>query len=393
MNNTSVEALLEKYLSGSISEEERVLLSQMLEEDRHQAQLETIIDKELLEHSFEAEENLVLLDQIQNNIQQSIRKEGKKAKVVPLNWRSMAVAAVFILLVGAGVFWLLQSQKKEQEIAIQVKPNVQKDVAPGSTKAILKLADGTEIILDSANEGTLAQQGGVKIIKLNNGQLSYNSQNGKPGEVLYNTVTTPKGGQYQLVLADGTKVWLNAGSSLHFPAAFAGKERVVEIMGEGYFEVAKNAAMPFHVRVNEMDIQVLGTHFNVNAYADEGLTRTTLLEGSVKVSKGAQARLLKPGQQAAVNQDEQILVQNDVNLDEVIAWKNGLFQFQSADLETILRQASRWYDIEVEYRDKITERFSGQISRDVNISQLLKILEFTGKVHFEIEGKKIIVKS
>lgn len=392
MNNTSVEALLEKYLSGSISEDERVLLSQMLDEDRHRAQLETIIDKELLEHSFEAEENIVLLDQIQENILQSIRKEGKKAKVVHLNWRRMAVAAVFILLVGAGVFWLLQSQKKEQEIAIQVKPNVQKDVAPGSTKAILKLADGTEIILDSANEGTLAQQGGVKIIKLNNGQLSYNPQDRKSNEVLYNTITTPKGGQYQLVLADGTKVWLNAGSSLHFPAAFAGQERIVELKGEGYFEVAKNAVMPFHVRVNEMDIQVLGTHFNVNAYTDEGLMRTTLLEGSVKVSKGTQARLLKPGQQAAVNQDEQIFVQNDVNLDEVIAWKNGLFQFQSADLETILRQASRWYDIEVEYRDKITERFSGQISRNVNISQLLKILEFTGKVHFEIEGKKIIVK-
>lgn len=393
MNNTSVEALLEKYLSGSISEEERVLLSKMLKEDRHLAQLERIIDNELLDHSFEVEEDSLLLGQIQENIQQSIRESGKKAKVVQLNWRRMAVAAVFILLVGAGVLWLLQSQKKEQEIAIQAKPDVLKDVAPGSNKAILKLADGTEIILDSANKGTLAQQGTVKVIKLDNGQLSYKPQYGKPDEVFYNTITTPKGGQYQLVLADGTKIWLNAASSLHFPAAFAGKERVVELKGEGYFEVAKNAAMPFHVRVHQMDIQVLGTHFNVNAYTDENLMRTTLLEGSVKISKGAQARLLKPGQQAAVDQGEQILVRNDVNLDEVIAWKNGLFQFQSADLETILRQASRWYDIEVEYRDKISELFSGQISRNVNISQLLKILEFTGKVHFEIEGKKVIVKS
>jgi ferric-dicitrate binding protein FerR (iron transport regulator) len=195
------------------------------------------------------------------------------------------------------------------------------------------------------------------------------------------------------VLADGTKVWLNAASSLRFPAAFAGKERIVELNGEGYFEVAKNASMPFHVRVHDMDVQVLGTHFNINAYTDETAMRTTLLEGSVQVSQGEQTQLLTPGQQAAASQNGQIQLADGVDVEEVMAWKNGMFQFQGADLETILRQAARWYDIDVEYKQRISDRFSGQISKNVNLSQLLKILELTGKVHFEIEGRKIIVKS
>jgi hypothetical protein len=294
--------------------------------------------------------------------------------------------------VGLGTYLLLNSDTKQQrEVAIQKQPT--KDIAPGSNKAILRLADGTEILLDSAHDGTLAQQGVVKIIKLNNGQLAYNPQKGKSEEILYNTITTPKGGQYQLVLADGTKVWLNAASSLRFPAAFAGKERIVELNGEGYFEVAKNASMPFHVRVHDMDVQVLGTHFNINAYTDETAMRTTLLEGSVQVSQGEQTQLLTPGQQAAASQNGQIQLADGVDVEEVMAWKNGMFQFQGADLETILRQAARWYDIDVEYKQRISDRFSGQISKNVNLSQLLKILELTGKVHFEIEGRKIIVKS
>ncbi len=394
MNNISFEALLDKYLSGSITEEEREHLSRMLEEEQHRQRLEAIMDKELQEHTYETEEDSKLLGEIQENIQQKIRGERKTAKVVRFNWNRLAVAAVFILLVGLGVYWLWDtSTKQEREVAIQEHPEGIKDIAPGSNKAILRLADGTEILLDSAHDGTLAQQGAVKIIKLTNGQLAYNTQKGRSEEVLYNTITTPKGGQYHLVLADGTKVWLNAASSLHFPAAFTGKERAVELKGEGYFEVAKNAAMPFHVHVNDMDVQVLGTHFNVNAYTDESTIRTTLLEGSVQVSKGEQTRLLKPGQQAAASQKGQIGVEDDVDVEEVMAWKNGLFQFQSADLEAIMRQAARWYDIEIEYKEKITERFSGQISRNVNLSQLLKILELTGKVHFEIEGRKIIVKS
>jgi transmembrane sensor len=394
MSNIPFQALLDKYLSGSISEEERVLLSRMLDEKQHQETLEATIDKELLEHTFEAGQDNAVLNQILENIQNNIGEERKTAKVLLLNWRRMAVAAVFLLLMGSGAYLFWNSRKTEEPAVVkQMRPKPNQDISPGSNKAVLMLADGTQILLDSAHNGTLAQQSAVAIVKLNNGQLAYNAQKGKPADILYNTITTPKGGQYQLVLTDGTKVWLNAASSLHFPAAFTGRERVVELKGEGYFEVAKNAAMPFHVRVNDMDIQVLGTHFNINAYTDEDAMRTTLLEGRVNVSKGTQARILTAGQQAAAHQNGKIEVAENVNVDEVMAWKNGMFQFKSADLGTIMRQAARWYDIDVEYRGGISDRFSGQISRNVNISQLLKILEFTGKVHFEIEGRKVIVKS
>jgi ferric-dicitrate binding protein FerR (iron transport regulator) len=214
----------------------------------------------------------------------------------------------------------------------------------------------------------------------------------------YNTIATPRGGQYQLVLADGSKVWLNASSGLRYPTAFTGKERRVELTGEGYFEVAKNASMPFHVQVNQMDVEVLGTHFNINAYDDESAVKTTLLEGSVKVVKRETANVkenpivLQPGQQAEMKPHSPLAINHSPNIEEVMAWKNGLFQFKAAGIETVLRQAARWYDVEFVYKGNIPEKFSGQISRSANAEQLLKILELTGKVKFEINGKTIIVK-
>ena len=267
----------------------------------------------------------------------------------------------------------------------------QETIVPGGNKAVLKLSDGTEILLDSAGQGTLAQQGSAKVIKLNDGQLSYQSK-GTVRETLYNTITTPKGGQYQLVLADGSKVWLNASSSLRFPVVFSGEQRLVELTGEGYFEITKNERMPFHVQANGVDVKVIGTHFNVNAYTDESATRTTLLEGMVSVAQNNQTRTLRPGQQAAVN-NAGMVVLNDVDIEEVVAWKNGMFQFKSADIGTILRQAERWYDVHFVYEGEISkEPFSGQISRNVNADQLLKILEIAGKVKFEATGRTIVVK-
>ena len=392
--NQPFQTLLDKYLSGAISEEERLQLNKLLEQEQFRRQLEAIMDKELSEHSFESEEDVHLLTQIQQNIDEKIKeRDPTSSRLVRINWRRIAAAAVLILLTGAAAYWFWNTKKPNEAIAVTKDQNKTNDVAPGGNKAVLELADGSKIILDSANNGTLAKQSSVSIIKLDNGQLAYNSQKGKPSEILYNTISTPKGGQYQLVLSDGTKVWLNAASSLRFPAAFVGKERNVELKGEGYFEVAKNAAMPFRVRVNDMEVQVLGTHFNINAYADEADTRTTLLEGSIRFLKESEAHLVKPGQQVVAPHQKPIVINDDVDLDEVMAWKNGMFQFESADLKTILRQAARWYDIDIAYEDEIKDRFSGQISRNVNLSQLLKILELTGRVHFEIEGKRIIVKS
>lgn len=393
MNNTSFEALLDKYLAGSITEPESQLLSEMLNDPVHLARLEEIIKNELEEHAFEGEGNPEVLASIQHRIHQKIISTKKPARAISFYTLRIAVAAVFIILVGAGTYLLFNSKKlsnPEQPAVANNRP-LNNILQPGGNKAVLRLADGKEILLDSAGTGTLAQQGQVKIIKLNNGQLSYSLPKGKSAEALYNTVTTPKGGQYQLLLADGSKIWLNAASALRFSASFSDKERMVELTGEGYFEIAKSP-VPFHVKLNNVDIRVLGTHFDVNGYQDEAFVRTTLLEGSVKVTKGVQNTLLKPGQQASVSNGGQITVADNVEVERIIAWKNGLFQFKNTDLRTILREAARWYDVEFKYEGDLSETFSGQISRNVNASQLLKILESTGKVHFVITGRTILVK-
>lgn len=392
MNNSSLESLLAQYLTGSITEEEKRILNEMLHEPEHCKKLEAIIDSELKEHVFEGEADDSIYHLIQDIIKKRIIYKKREAKIVWLSIRRIAVAAVFLLVVGAGTYWLFQVESQNPLIVQHNTPSAD-DIPPGDNRAILKLADGTQIVLDSAQDGTVAKQGGVKIIKLNNGELSYNSSSEKSKEVLYNTITVPKGGQYQLRLADGTRVWINAASSLRFPAVFNSGERNVELTGEAYFEVAKNASMPFHVKAKALDIQVLGTYFNINAYDDEAFIRTTLIEGSVKLLSAGQSRKLDPGQQASTNGHDQIRILNNVDLEEVLAWKNGLFHFNSADVEIILKQAARWYNVEFEYSDTIKERFTGQIPRNVNLSQLLKILESTGKVHFTIQGRKVIVKS
>lgn len=389
MSIQSFEDLLNKYITGTISDEERQQLLDLLASRENEEKLAAIIDKELHQNHFGIPEDQTILAAIQQNLAKGISKRKVERKPI-IYIKRLAVAAVFILLVGIGIYWLANPQKSKA-VAVKDQPQ-QKDILPGGNKAILRLANGTQIILDSASEGTLAQEGKVKIIKLDDGKLAYNTD-GQTAALLYNTISTPIGGQYQLVLADGTKVWLNASSSLRFPAAFAGKARKVELTGEGYFEVARNAAMPFHVKVNTLDVAVLGTHFNVNSYQDEAFVRTTLLEGKVKVSSENGTETLSPGQQAAVDKSGMMKTLSEINTEEVVAWKNGLFQFESADLASILRQAERWYNVQFEYQSKINDGFTGQISRNVNLSQLLKILELTGKVHFDIQGTKVIVKN
>ena len=257
------------------------------------------------------------------------------------------------------------------------------------------MANGSQIVLDDAAHGKVAEQGNAEIIKDANGHLVYKGT-GKPAdEVLYNTVNTPRGGQYKLILPDGSGVWLNAVSSIKYPTAFTGSERVVEITGETYFEVTPDAKKPFRVMVNgrnPSEIQVLGTHFNVNAYSDEPATRTTLLEGSVKVIKGTASSIIKPGQQTELNDTGKIKVINNANLTEALAWKDGRFEFNDADLKTILRQVMRWYNVEVEYQGAITERyFTATISRNKTLSGLLAILK-QSNVDLMLEGNKLTVR-
>jgi ferric-dicitrate binding protein FerR (iron transport regulator) len=266
------------------------------------------------------------------------------------------------------------------------------DLAPGGNKAILTLANGAKINVCAIQNGALTAQPGTQIIK-QNGQLAYEvSANSNSTKISYNTLTTPKGGQYHLILADGTNVWLNAASSLKYPTAFTGSERVVELTGEAYFEVVHNSKQPFKVKTANQTIQDIGTQFNVNAYDDEEASATTLVEGSVKIYDAKRAMLIKPGQQYLLKSNSIAEVKSDVDIDEIVAWKNGMFQFDHADIKTIMRQISRWYNVDVEYQGQIpSSTYHGRISRNSNASAILKILQLSG-IDFTIEGRKIIVK-
>jgi transmembrane sensor len=332
-------------------------------------------------------------EEVWARIENSLQEENlPSAKIRKMSQRWWAAAAVLLLL-GSGSYFLLNREHSKREVAV-VKKNAQvNDVAPGGNKAILTLANGSTIILNNAKNGALTQQGNTKVVKLDDGQLAYQSEEtNRPIAVQYNTVSTPRGGQYQLTLADGSKVWLNAESTITFPTAFTGKERRVEIKGEAYFEVAHDASRPFKVTVNAMEVQVIGTHFNINAYDDEGEIKTTLLEGSVKVLKGTASRLIKPGEQAIVSTGNDLNIQvQPADVDEAVAWKNGLFHFDNADLQEVMRQLSRWYDVDVVYDGTIPERqFAGEMQRDLRLSQVLELLE-KNQVNFKIEGKKIMV--
>jgi transmembrane sensor len=315
-----------------------------------------------------------------------------RLRILQRGWFKYSAAAVIILLLGTAAYLLIKP-RQVKDIAIANPHPVKKEITPGKTGAILTLDDGSSVVLDSLGNGLVATQNGSKIM-LRNGQLLYNTGGSSAAGISYNTMTTPKGRQFQLVLPDGSKVWLNAESSIRYPVAFTGNERKVEITGEAYFEVEKNPAMPFRVKMhNETEIEVLGTHFNINSYADEASINTTLLEGSVKVFSGNEKVILKPGQQAQVEtqQNAPIKIVKEVNLDKVMAWKNGVFDFQDATLQEVMRQLARWYDIEVVYEKGVPSlEFMGTMGRDLSLPDVLKGLKLS-EVHCRIEGRKLIV--
>ncbi len=323
-----------------------------------------------------------------------------------MGWLRYAAAAALLLAIATGGYFLLKARSgKTTSIAKNTAP-VQ-DVPAGGDKAILTLADGSQIVLDSAANGTLAQQGKVNVLK-QDGQLKYSAGQGAnlPDGIAYNTVRTPRGGQYQLVLQDGTKVWLNAASTLKYPIAFNSKERVVELTGEGYFEVKPLASkggqgkVPFKVLVpGGQEVEVLGTHFNIMAYKDEPLMRTTLLEGSVRVhgmTGDQKPTLLVPGQQAQISASGAVLVNQNADVEQAVAWKNGLQVFHNADLPAILRQISRWYNVDIEYQQgqsSLPEMgLNGTIPRTTSLQNMIKVLELNNdQVHLKLENNKIIV--
>jgi transmembrane sensor len=401
MTKEQLQELLQKEKAGTCTPAELVQLHQWYEQLDVSGSL--YIDNEPVQAVAELSNTLLLEFR-----QKLAAGQAPVRRLRP--WRMIAAAVLLLVVCG---LWLVVGRRNSGKPAVVSVDHEKKalfhDVLPGGDRAILQLGDGSNIVLDSVADGVLVEQGSVKVIKLHDGVLAYDHQssivNREP--IPYNKVTTPRGGQYQLTLPDGTKVWLNAASSIRFPTVFDAKERRVAITGEVYFEVSPSASLstgriPFLVNVNDKaEVEVLGTHFNINAYDDEGSIKTTLLEGKVKVVNressivNQTSVVLSPGQQASIpsksNQSPQILVQTP-NIDEVIAWKNGLFKYQEADIQTILRQAARWYDVEVVFEGQVTaERFRGTIGRQVKLSEFLQILELNN-IHFDIQGKKIIVK-
>jgi transmembrane sensor len=379
--------LIEKYEAGTASPEEIAELNEWY-------------------HSFDDESATVGSDEpltkselgraIKQRIRHSTREES------PALYRRIwfrAAAVVLVLLLGAASFYYLQPGPDKQVVIKTPVIQTPVEVVPGGNKALLTLADGSTIILDSAANGLLSTQGNIEVKKLDNGLLAY-KVNGKilyeDDAAFYNTITTPRGGQYKVTLSDGTKVWLNAASSIRFPVLFTGTERVVEVTGETYFEVAKNISKPFKVKAVNSEVEVLGTHFNINAYDDEASIKTTLLEGKVKVtvpgkSATQPARFLQAGQQSGISKTGQINIISNADTEEAVAWIKGRFQFENTDLRTMLRQFARWYDVEVEYRGPVDLYFTGQLTRNEEVRKVFKQLELTGEVHFRMEGRKVIV--
>lgn len=332
-------------------------------------------------------------------------------------------AAAILITLGSVAYLWINTRDGKALATTNGKNRSQTDVSPGGDKAILTLADGSKIVLDSAANGDLAQQGNAQVVKLSNGQIVYNLK-GSSDKVVWNTMTTPAGGQYQVTLPDGTRVWLNAASSITYPTAFVGKQRSVKISGEVYFEAAKDKEKAFIVDIDgKSSVQVLGTSFNINSYENEGNVKTTLFEGSVKVISGTMKSvvqplprrladkfgqqpkpsgtdgsfpfvILKPGQQAQTSGPEakqSISVVNNPNMEQILAWKNGLFNFSGADLYAVMRQLERWYDIKVKYQGSVPQIiFKGEMDRNVNLSDVLEFFTETG-LKFRMEGGTLVV--
>ena len=415
-NNWRIADLIKKHLQDELTEDERMELDAWVSQSEanrqffHRFEDPAYVARELQLMSM-ADTDTALAKTLE---QLGLREE---TRVRPL-FRKYAVAAAVLLVISTAAWWFLHTKPNHNNIAV-VPPAAAKDVAAGTDKAILTLADGSRILLDSAANGQLAKQGAVQVLK-KDGQLKYSPAYAKASAgdaaVIYNTVSTPRGGQYQLVLQDGTKVWLNAASTLKFPTSFSGKERKVELSGEGYFEVAPvtpeggHQKIAFKVVTDKQEVEVLGTHFNVMAYNDEPQAKTTLLEGKVRVSattgpdaskskdgqrtaaNGQRTTILSPGQQAQLAQSGSIKVDDHADIDQAVAWKNGMQSFHDADIQTIMRQVSRWYNIDVQYEGNIPSvELTGKIPRTISLKRLLEALELNSNLHFQLANGKVTV--
>jgi ferric-dicitrate binding protein FerR (iron transport regulator) len=383
--------LINKYLSNqATAEEEKLLLNYYDVLQKNELKWDELLM---------GDENIAKVELYSKILLEIKARESAPKKVVFLRRWFIAASVTFLLMASASLVFFLKYDGSNLLTKNKSHSLIKNDIAPGGNKALLTLANGSKIILDDAATGELAKQSGVKVTKAANGQLVYTIENSLPGskssaQLAYNTIETPKGGQYQVNLPDGSKVWLNASSSLRYPTNFIGNIRNVELTGEAYFEVAKNANKPFRVVSNNQVVEVLGTHFNISSYADETSVKTTLLEGSVKVlsTRSNQSKLLKPGEQSDINYSKNSFSVQVVNTEEAIAWKNGYFLFVDEDLKNVMSKFARWYNVDVEYQGNVDNlRFGGMVSRSKGLTQALKIIEQTGNVKIKIEGRRVII--
>lgn len=380
--------LVNKYNQGTATEKEKSFLESY---DQLFDELENPLDQ------LNTEDKTKLKQSMLNEIKHKMLVETQPVEQKN-NWNWKWVAAAVILVASTATLFLVNINKQPKNAQLQKQKTADTLITPGYNQAVLTLANGDKITLDDKANGLLSEESGVIITKNDDGQLKYEVE--ASAKATTHTMTTPRGGQYQLVLADGTKVWLNADSKITFPTRFDGAIRSVEITGEAYFEVAKNKDKPFKVISKSQVIEVLGTHFNVNNYDNEEVAKTTLLEGSVKISaisngaiNSSSSRVLKPGEQAALRTNDDKIKVSEADLETAIAWKNGYFRFSRIDMQSMMRQVARWYDVEVEYKGAISkDLFVGNLRRSDDIKEVLRILQL-GKVNATIKGKTIIISN
>jgi ferric-dicitrate binding protein FerR (iron transport regulator) len=344
----------------------------------------------LSEHPWETD-TMGTREEVESLIRDTVYDRIASHRPKMLLFRRIAAAAVLLLSVSAGLYFLSPAANQQELARLKAPKNTLSDIMPGGNKAVLTLADGSKIDLEAMEKG-LSKNGSTAVNKIRDGQVSFFSAGGSSQTVeSLNTLVTPRGGKYSIILPDGTKVWLNAASSLRFPATFSATERKVYLSGEGYFEVAKDKHKPFRVYIDDLEINVLGTHFNVMGYADEKEIKTTLLEGSVNISDGRSSSLLKPGQEGNLSKTGSLEVKK-ANISQAMAWKQDQFIFDKVDIQTIMRELSRWYNVDVQYQGEIPKNeFVGKISRNATLAQVIRVLELS-HVHLRIEDKTIVIR-
>lgn len=405
MEQEKLDQLLSLFVEDRITREDYDQLFEYIRENPNDGNLMSSIDRAFQEMKSYDILSLEEKELLYQNIVQDERFESggnEHADGSPVRsagvWRQLSIAASILLAISIGLYFYANRSLEPKIVKQATEAVKQKIIFPGGDKAVLTLSDGSRIILDNAKNGVLANQAGVSIQKTSDGMLLYafspsNSEN-SPESVatnnIYNKIETPVGGKYQVNLPDGSKVWLNASSTLRFPAFFFGNTREVELTGEAFFDVAKNKSKPFKVITQDQIVEVLGTQFNINSYSDEGPIKTTLIEGSVKIIYKDHVVLLTPGQQfRPQNQHVKVV---GVDTEDIIAWKKGYFLFKNEDIQSIMRKLSRWYDVEVNYEGDIpVVGFGGNVSRSKDISEVLDVLQLTNAVHFKIEGRRITV--